>query len=90
MACNCGTSATTSIGTQGKQDGDVLAQALYSPRQMGGMITGRLYPRPLGAHNYQLWVSPDDVRAMPDYFRLVADPAGIAPDVDAVIALAKS
>lgn len=60
MGCNCG-AAVSGVVPDGKLDSDILVTALYTPMQMGGSVTGRLYPRPRGANNYQLWVDPRDV-----------------------------
>lgn len=58
--CGCG-SAVSGVVPDGKLDTDILVTALYTPMQMGGSVTGRLYPRPRGANNYQIWVDPRDV-----------------------------
>lgn len=60
MGCNCGATVSGVI-PDGKQDADILVTALYTPMQMGGPVTGRLYPRARGANNYQIWVDPRDV-----------------------------
>lgn len=60
MGCNCG-AAVSGVVPDGKQDSDILVTALYTPMQMGGPVTGRLYPRPRGANSYQIWVDPADI-----------------------------
>lgn len=89
MACGCQKSEVAeSIPVQ---QGDVLARALYSPRQMIGPMTGRLYPKPRGFENYLLSVDPRDIAAKPDWWERVPtfDPVAVAPDVDTVMALAR-
>ena len=87
--CNCG-ATVSGIIPDGKQAGDILVEALYTPMQMGGPVTGRLYARPRGAENYQLWVDPQDVDSAQGRTRwrvvMTADP-NAAPDVDNVMAL---
>lgn len=86
--CNCGNPVIGIVPEQ-HQDGDVLVQALYTPRQMGGVVTGRLYPRPQGANNYQIWVDPADAKAKPELFRVVVTASvQAAPAVEDVVRLA--
>lgn len=68
--CGCG-SPVNGVIPDGKQDADILVTALYTPRQMGGTVTGRLYPRPRGANDYQIWVDPRDVDARPNLWQPV-------------------
>jgi hypothetical protein len=88
--CNCG-ATVSGIIPDGKQPGDILVEALYTPMQMGGPVTGRLYARPRGAENYQLWVDPQDVDSAQGRTRwrvvMTADP-NAAPAVEDVMALA--
>lgn len=87
--CNCtGTAVTNNIPVQ---DGDVLARALYSPRQMIGAKTGRIYPKPCGFENYTLSVDPQDIEAMPGMWERVQvfDPVAVAPAVDTVMQMAR-
>jgi hypothetical protein len=88
--CNCGAVVTGQI-PDGKQQGDILVEALYTPMQMGGPVTGRLYPRPRGHENNQIWVAPEDVDSTEGRKRWrvvqVADP-NAAPAVEDVMALA--
>jgi hypothetical protein len=88
MGCNCG-AAVSGVVPDGKEDTDILVTALYTPRQMGGSVTGRLYPRPRGANNYQIWVDPRDVEAKPNLWQPVMsiDP-NLTPDVELVVRLA--
>jgi hypothetical protein len=91
MACGCGNGLSTQQVSA--QDGDVLARALYSPRQMGGPVTGRLYPKPMGFQNYVLSIDPRDLshpkgRELWEPV-LTYDPVAVAPDVDTVMALAR-
>lgn len=87
----CGGDAITGYIPDGKQEGDVLVEALYTPMQMGGPVTGRLYPRPRGHESYQIWVAPADVDSVAGRTRWrvvqVAD-VNAAPAVDDVMALA--
>lgn len=88
--CNCGATVTGLI-PDGKQPGDVMVEALYTPMQMGGPATGRLYPKPRGHESYQIWVDPADVDSPKGrtLWRVVmtADP-NAAPAVEDVMALA--
>jgi hypothetical protein len=88
--CNCG-ATVSGIIPDGKQPGDILVEALYTPMQMGGPVTGRLYARPRGAENYQIWVDPADVDSAQGRTRwrvvMTADPNS-APAVEDVMALA--
>lgn len=88
--CNCG-ATVGGIIPDGKQQGDILVEALYTPMQMGGPITGRLYPRPRGFENNQIWVDPADVDSPAGRTRwrvvMTADP-NAAPAVEDVMALA--
>lgn len=61
MGSCCGGAAVTGVIPDGKLDTDILVTALYTPMQMGGPVTGRLYPRARGANSYQIWVDPRDV-----------------------------
>jgi hypothetical protein len=88
--CNCGATVGEHV-PDGKQEGDILVEALYTPMQMGGPVTGRLYPRPRGHENNQIWVAPADVDSSAGRTRWrvvqVADP-NAAPAVDEVMAYA--
>ncbi len=88
--CNCGATVGGYI-PDGKQPGDILVEALYTPMQMGGPVTGRLYPRPRGHENNQIWVDPSDVDSPAGRTRwrvvMTADP-NAAPAVEDVMALA--
>lgn len=65
----------TPIGT--KQDGDVLAMALWGGnRPEYGRQTGRRYPRMSYPHT--TWVDPRDVQASPQLWKIVA-PDEVAP-----------
>lgn len=92
MGCGCGAkSENQQTPEHGKQDGDILAQALYTPMLMLGPATGRVYPRPRGFEGYRLWVDPRDALTKPDYWQPVegtVNPKDISPDVDEVLALA--
>lgn len=84
---SCGCEATASSTPQGgKQDGDVIAEALYTPAKEFG-LGGRFYPRPTHT-GARMWVARADVAQWPGKWRMVDDPDNIAPDVDKVIALA--
>ncbi len=89
--CGCG-GTVSGVIPDGKQEGDILVTALYGmtgPRQMGGTVTGRLYPRPRGANNYQLYVDPRDVDARPNLWQPVRTVDITAtPAVDDAIAMA--
>lgn len=87
--CGCG-GTVSGVIPDGKQDTDILVTALYTPRQMIGSATGRLYHKPRGASNYQLWVDPRDVDAKPNLWQPVKtiDPS-ITPAVDDVVRLAQ-
>ena len=88
MACGCGTPVSGVI-PDGRQDTDILVTALYTPRSMGGSVTGRIYPRPRGANNYQIWVDPRDVEAKPNLWQPVKTVDITAtPAVDDVMRLA--
>jgi hypothetical protein len=91
MSCGCGT-PVNGVVPDGKQDTDILVTALYGttgPRQMGGSVTGRLYPRPRGANNYQLWVDPRDADAKPNLWQPVRTVDMTAtPAVDEVVRMA--
>lgn len=88
--CNCGTAVTGQV-PDGKQDGDILVQTLYTPMQKTGPATGRLYARPRGTTNYQIYVDPHDVQIRPDWWqpiRVINQDA--QPKVDDVVAMAKA
>jgi hypothetical protein len=90
MACNkCGGSVT--VQQVSPQPGDILARALYTPRQMIGSESGRVYPKPRGFENYQLSVDPRDVAKHPELWERVEqfDPVAVAPDVDTVMMMAR-
>lgn len=89
MGCGCGV-AVNGVIPDGKEDTDILVMALYTPRQMIGTATGRLYPRPRGASGYQIWVDPRDVEAKPDLWQPVKtiDPNAL-PAVDDVMRMAQ-
>jgi hypothetical protein len=54
-----------------KQEGDVLARALYTPQRAIGPVSGRKYPRTgLGA---ELWVDPRDAEAYPDRWEMIPE-----------------
>jgi hypothetical protein len=85
VSCGCHT-VMNQNGTVGdRQDGDVVAEVLYTP--MSQVVNGRFYKRPLhtGAH---MWVSRTDALARPDLWRIVDDPEAQTPAVDDVIRLA--
>lgn len=60
MGCGCG-SPVSGVIPENKQDSDILATALYTPREMPGPITGRMYQKPRGPSGYQLWIDPRDL-----------------------------
>lgn len=80
MGC-CGDDGITPLGTNDKQDGDVLVQAAWNGNQVKrGVVTGRLYPRV--GYPRELWVAEADADARPDWFRRVvrvADPMDTPP-----------
>lgn len=86
MDCGCGATVSGHLPQGGKQPGDVIAEALYSPAKEFG-LNGRFYPRPTH-QGARMWVARADVAAFPAKWRMVDDPDNIAPDVDKVIALA--
>lgn len=72
---------------EGKQDGDVLVKAQYTPRPMQGRATGRMYPKPYGFNGYQLWVSEADIAASPKDFTRVQQPVNpmqLSPSVEEI------
>lgn len=87
----CGSPPLTEVQPEGRQQGDVLVEALYTPMQMPGPATGRVYPKPRGFEKYQLWVDPADVDSPAGRTRWrvvqVADP-NAAPAVEDVMAIA--
>ncbi len=87
MGCNCNKApAPPTTGEQ--QPGDVLALVLYPPRKEQGLVSRRIYQRPL-YQGQEMWVDPRDAEANPDLWYVKADPVTITPDVDTVLALAK-
>lgn len=89
--CNCGTPVNGVI-PDNKQEGDMLVQALYTPMQIPGPQTGRLYPRPRGSENYQLWVDPRDAehpKGRTLWQPLVKADINAAPAVDELMAMAR-
>ncbi len=86
--CGCG-SKVSGVIPDGKMDTDILVTALYTPMQKIGPATGRLYQKPRGANDYQIWVDPRDVEAKPNLWQPVRtiDPTA-TPAVDDVIAMA--
>ena len=87
MGCGCGAAVSGQI-PENKLDTDILVTALYTPRQIVGVITGRLYARPRGAESYQLWVDPRDQEAKPDMWQPVkVIDQNITPSVDDVMAM---
>ena len=60
MGCGCGV-AVSGVIPDGKQEGDILVTALYTPREMHGPVTGRLYAKPRGPSGYQIYVDPRDI-----------------------------
>jgi hypothetical protein len=85
MGC-CGTDTITDM-PQDKQEGDILVRALYTPRQQRGMMSGRLYPRPLGFNQYMMWIDPRDAQQQPQLWQRVSQPQEITPDFDTLMAL---
>lgn len=87
--CNCGVAVIGEV-PDGKLDTDILVQTLYTPMQKIGPTTGRLYPRPRGVNNGQIWVDPKDAVVRPDWWQEIRqiDPAAM-PKVDDVVALAR-
>lgn len=60
------------------QPGDVIALARWGGNQRKyGPISGRLYER--AGNGKRMWVSPDDVRAAPDWWERVEQPRPAAP-----------
>jgi glycosyltransferase involved in cell wall biosynthesis len=84
VSCNCGTTPTPTVGNE-RQDGDVLALALFPPRSEYGTVTSRYY-RPKFSGE-KLWAARADVQARPDLWQLIEDPEAATPDVDFVAAL---
>lgn len=82
MGC-CG--GNTPKVTGDKQEGDAWVQALYSPRKVRGMATGRVYPRP-DVHG-MLWVDPRDVAAAPEMFHELVDVIAQSPSTETIAAL---
>lgn len=89
MSC-CGQTVNKPVNDDDKQEGDILAMALYTPMRMGGPVSGRIYPKPLGFNGYKLWVDPQDAAARPNLWRPLGNPNEMGPAVDAVLALAES
>jgi hypothetical protein len=85
--CACGEAISVPLSDASRQDGDVMAKASYTPRQVIGPISGRLYPRPQGMHDYYLWIDPRDVVARPEWWTIKTTTTEYAPDVDAVLAM---
>ncbi len=85
--CACGEAISVPLSDASRQEGDVMAKASYTPRQVIGPISGRLYPRPQGMHDYYLWIDPRDVVARPDWWTIKTPTTDYAPDVDAVLAM---
>lgn len=90
MGCG-GIQSQTPPDELGKQEGDILAVALYSPRKEFGNVTGRLYPKPLGVNNYQLWVNPLDVAKSPEKWQAVVKQAAynLTPTIAEIQAMAR-
>lgn len=85
MACGC-SSVAGNAPAGGKQEGDVIARALYAPSKEFG-LNGRFYPR-LTHQGALMWVARQDIDHWPTKWEMVDDPDNIAPDVDKVAALA--
>ena len=94
MAENCGGCGSGNVGPIGgypsqydpnapigtPQPGDVIALARWGGNQRKyGPISGRLYER--AGNGKRMWVSPDDVRAAPDWWERVEQPRPAAPVV---------
>lgn len=87
--CDCAT-PVSGIIPDGKMETDILVTATYTPRQMIGPVSGRLYPKPRGVSNHQIWVDPRDVDARPNWWQPVRTVDLTAmPDVDTVVRLAQ-
>lgn len=73
MSC-CGAEGVVNLSPIGqKQDGDVVAMALWRGNQFRrGVATGRLYPRM--AYPKRTWVDPRDITAKPSDWQAVVEP----------------
>jgi glycosyltransferase involved in cell wall biosynthesis len=78
--CNCSKKKVPPKPEGEKQEGDVLARALYSPQKEVGPVSGRKYKRTgLG---YEIWIDPRDAEARPDKWEVI--PEIETPSVDDV------
>jgi hypothetical protein len=79
----CGEITQPAGPTNERQDGDILADALWAGNRIErGMVTGRLYPR--ASIGDRLWVNEADVKARPNLWRavLTQETNTAAPDFD--------
>jgi glycosyltransferase involved in cell wall biosynthesis len=68
--CACGNKAAPRVVVgRDKQDGDVLALALYESQRMPGPASKRMYA--LAGQGDEMWVHPDDAAARPDLWRIL-------------------
>lgn len=86
MACNCGKGSKRNLQVVGTPEKDfVIAMPLYSPAKREGRATGYKYPR--SVMGQPMYVHPADIQANPNWWRVVADPKDINPDVGRVMEL---
>ena len=79
----CGDVTLNTPPSGDRQEGDVLALAIYSGnRRELGRATGRLYPRV--GNGARLWMDARDIAASPNLWRTVSEPEAstTAPDFD--------
>lgn len=91
MGC-CGVGASEDLPPVGeKQDGDVLAMAMWGGnRREMGRVTGRLYPRV--GNGAQTWVDPRDVQAAPHLWQEIVQVetrVDVPPVMDGLDAIAR-
>jgi glycosyltransferase involved in cell wall biosynthesis len=68
--CACGNKAAPRVVVgRDKQDGDVLALALYESQRMPGPASKRMYA--LAGQGDEMWIHPDDAAARPDLWRIL-------------------
>jgi hypothetical protein len=82
--CSCTDKKPVSQPTNQKEEGLVLARALYTPQRTVGPVSGRKYPRTGLGH--EVWIDPRDAEAKPDYWEII--PEIETPSVDDVRAMA--
>lgn len=68
--CGCGSTVEQLAPVGSKQEGDVLAMAIWRGNRMErGLVSGRMYPRMSSPRT--AWVDPRDVLASPDLWTIV-------------------